>query len=79
MTHGPLVTTPMLLLERELEKIGLDAKERLHFDISCQVCPAHPVYAYHYIMLLFPSLGMLRLGRWLDRKVYFCQQKVAFC
>lgn len=41
MTHGPLVTTPMLLLERELEKIGLDAKERLHFDISCQVCPAH--------------------------------------
>lgn len=40
MTHGPLVTTPMPLLEMT-EKIGLDAKERFHFAISWQVCPGH--------------------------------------
>ena len=55
MAHGPLVTTPMPLLEMS-EKISLDAKERLCIDVLAGL-PWPSICGDCYIVLPFPYLG----------------------
>jgi len=50
MTHGLLVTTPMPLADMtEKKNFGLDAKERLHFDIFWKVRPGHHCAPFFHI------------------------------